>query len=112
MPVRCLFLLFRATRFLLPSPLGLSSLLLLLLLLLVLLLALSSIQFVLFSIHSGLRLRGPFAGTAAAGAGATSAASSGHGLLRLRGGLMVMVVVVARATCARYRCSSFIEVFF
>lgn len=110
MPVRCLFLLFRATRFLLPSPLRLSSLLLLLLLLLVLLLALSSIQFVLFSIHSGLRLRGPFAGTAAA-AGATSAASSGHGLLRLRGGLMVMVVV-ARATCARFRCSSFIEVFF
>lgn len=110
MPVRCLLLLFRATRFLLPSPLRLSSLLLLLLL--VLLLALSSIQFVLFSIHSGLRLRGPFAGTAAAGAGATSAASSGHGLLRLRGGLMVVVVVVARATCARYRCSSFIEVFF
>lgn len=109
MPVRCLLLLFRATRFLLPSPLRLSSLLLLLLL--VLLLALSSIQFVLFSIHSGLRLRGPFAGTAAAGASATSAASSGHGLLRLRGGLMV-VVVVARATCARYRCSSFIEVFF
>lgn len=109
MPVRCLLLLFRATRFLLPSPLRLSSLLLLLLLL-VLLLALSSIQFVLFSIHSGLRLRGPFAGTAAAGAGATSAASSGHGLLRLRGGLMM--VVVARATCARYRCSSFIEVFF
>lgn len=107
MPVRCLLLLIRATRFLLPSPLRLSSLLLLLLL--VLLLALSSIQFVLFSIHSGLRLRGPFAGTAAAGAGATSAASSGHGLLRLRGGLMV---VVARATCARYRCSSFIEVFF
>lgn len=110
MPVRCLLLLIRATRFLLPSPLRLSSLLLLLLL--VLLLALSSIQFVLFSIHSGLRLRGPFAGTAAAGAGATSAASSGHGLLRLRGGLMVVVVVVARATCARYRCSSFIEVFF
>lgn len=110
MPVRCLLLLIRATRFLLPSPLRLSSLLLLLLL--VLLLALSSIQFVLFSIHSGLRLRGPFAGTAAAGASATSAASSGHGLLRLRGGLMVMVVVVARATCARYRCSSFIEVFF
>lgn len=108
MPVRCLLLLIRATRFLLPSPLRFSSLLLLLLL--VLLLALSSIQFVLFSIHSGLRLRGPFAGTAAAGAGATSAASSGHGLLRLRGGLMV--VVVARATCARYRCSSFIEVFF
>lgn len=108
MPVRCLLLLIRATRFLLPSPLRLSSLLLLLLL--VLLLALSSIQFVLFSIHSGLRLRGPFAGTAAAGAGATSAASSGHGLLRLRGGLMM--VVVARATCARYRCSSFIEVFF
>lgn len=108
MPVRCLLLLFRATRFLLPSSLRLSSLLLLLLL--VLLLALSSIQFVLFSIHSGLRLRGPFAGTAAAGAGATSAASSGHGLLRLRGGLMM--VVVARATCARYRCSSFIEVFF
>lgn len=107
MPVRCLLLLIRATRFLLPSPLRLSSLLLLLLL--VLLLALSSIQFVLFSIHSGLRLREPFAGTAAAGAGATSAASSGHGLLRLRGGLMV---VVARATCARYRCSSFIEVFF
>lgn len=111
MPVRCLLLLIRATRFLLPSPLRLSSLLLLLLLL-VLLLALSSIQFVLFSIHSGLRLRGPFAGTAAAGASATSAASSGHGLLRLRGGLMVVVVVVARATCARYRCSSFIEVFF
>lgn len=110
MPVRCLLLLIRATRFLLPSPLRLSSLLLLLLL--VLLLALSSIQFVLFSIHSGLRLRGPFAGTAAAGASATSAASSGHGLLRLRGGLMVVVVVVARATCARYRCSSFIEVFF
>lgn len=110
MPVRCLLLLIRATRFLLPSPLRLSSLLLLLLL--VLLLALSSIQFVLFSIHSGLRLRGPFAGTAAAGAGATSAASSGHGLLRLRGGLMVVMVVVARATCARYRCSSFIEVFF
>lgn len=110
MPVRCLLLLIRATRFLLPSPLRLSSLLLLLLL--VLLLALSSIQFVLFSIHSGLRLRGPFAGTAAAGAGATSAASSGHGLLRLKGGLMVVVVVVARATCARYRCSSFIEVFF
>lgn len=110
MPVRCLLLLIRATRFLLPSPLRFSSLLLLLLL--VLLLALSSIQFVLFSIHSGLRLRGPFAGTAAAGAGATSAASSGHGLLRLRGGLMVVVVVVARATCARYRCSSFIEVFF
>lgn len=108
MPVRCLLLLIRATRFLLPSPLRLSSLLLLLLL--VLLLALSSIQFVLFSIHSGLRLRGPFAGTAAAGAGATNAASSGHGLLRLRGGLMM--VVVARATCARYRCSSFIEVFF
>lgn len=106
MPVRCLLLLFRATRFLLPSPLRLSSLLLLLLLL-VLLLALSSIQFVLFSIHSGLRLRGPFAGTAAAAGGA---ASSGHGLLRLRGGLMM--VVVARATCARYRCSSFIEVFF
>lgn len=110
MPVRCLLLLIRATRFLLPSPLRLSSLLLLLLL--VLLLALSSIQFVLFSIHSGLRLRGPFAGTAAAGASATSAASSGHGLLRLRGGLMVVMVVVARATCARYRCSSFIEVFF
>lgn len=110
MPVRCLLLLIRATRFLLPSPLRLSSLLLLLLL--VLLLALSSIQFVLFSIHSGLRLRGPFAGTAAAGASATSAASSGHGLLRLKGGLMVVVVVVARATCARYRCSSFIEVFF
>lgn len=110
MPVRCLLLLFRATRFLLPSPLRLSSLLLLLLL--VLLLALSSIQFVLFSIHSGLRLRGPFARTAAAAAGATSTASSGHGLLRLRGGLMVVVVVVARATCARYRCSSFIEVFF